>query len=510
MKQSKKLWGGRFSKPADKSVEEFTESISFDHRLYKQDIKGSIAHVKMLGKCAIISRKEAGMIINSLKKTETLIENKLRKGAFRPDSSFEDIHTYIEKKVIELAGDETGSKLHTARSRNDQVALDMKLYVKDDSFAVLSLLGEFCGTIIKLAEKYSHVIMPVYTHMQLARPVYFRDYIRAYLEMFSRDIKRIINCLKLLDYSPLGAGPVGGTHLPIDRRYTAKELGFAGIAANTIDAVSDRDFVIEYVFDLSMTAMHLSRLSEDLVLWMSSEFKFAGIDEAFMTGSSILPQKKNPDVCELARAKTGKLYGNLMCLLTIMKALPLSYNRDLQEDKPALFSSSDTVKTTLSVFNGMLKTLKLDEKKLLEALKGNYASSLLLVDKLVETGIGLRKAHRLAGKLIAYCEKNRIDFDSPELSGEDYGKLAQGLDSSLHSCLKNHFKAKTSDKAGLLARLFNKNLLKSISFSNYVFKGSRLGNSVKNDITGQLKTDRRALKQALMPAEKILKKRFFV
>jgi argininosuccinate lyase len=519
MKNSKiagKLWGGRFSKPADKLAEKFTESISFDHRLYKQDIKGSIAHVKMLAKCGIIKGSERARLVSALNRINSSIENNMKKGMFEYDGGMEDIHTYIEQKVTALAGEETGSKLHTARSRNDQVALDMKLFVKDEIFEVLGLLARMCGVLIRLAEKNGGAVMPVYTHMQPAKPVYFSEYIGAYLEMFCRDISRVLNCLYVMNYSPLGAGAAGGTHLPIDREYTARELGFSGVAENTIDAVSDRDFVVEYVFDLCLVAMHLSRLSEDMVLWISPGFKFISLDDSFMTGSSLLPQKKNPDICELARAKTGKLYGSLVSLLTIMKALPLSYNRDLQEDKQSLFSATDTVKLTLRIYIKMLVTLKVNEAMMLKALKGGYITSLFMADSLVREGVGLRIAHRLVGKLVGYCEKHDIDFDklseNKTAAGEVLDGLSGEIDGKLYNYLKKHFRSAEGstreEKTRLLKKLFNEKMLKETSFDSYIHKGSDLGGSAKGNLKKRLDAKKTRIKEALAEAEKLLRLKF--
>jgi argininosuccinate lyase len=439
----KKLWGGRFKKPTDKLVEEFTESISFDYRLYRQDIRGSIAHVKMLGKCRHISKVESKKIIEALKKIEKELSLKMQKGQFKIDKSYEDIHTYIEKEVVKKVGEAVGSKLHTARSRNDQVALDMRLYIRDDIQSILGLLGKITEEIIKLAEKYPDCIMPGYTHMQLARPIYFRDYIRAYHEMFYRDIRRIIDCLKRMNYSPLGAGAVGGTHYGnINRRFVADELHFCGFISNTVDAVSDRDFVLEYMYDLAMVMVHLSRLSEDFVLWMTSQFNFIEIDDSFLTGSSILPQKKNPDVCELTRAKAGRVFGNLMAFLTVMKGLPMSYNRDMQEDKELLFNSSDTVKSSLKIYIKLLGSVKLKRENLLRALKDGYSTAPKMVDELARKGFSLRKSHEFVSKFIRYCEKNNVDFDN--LDKEQFRAFlkTQRISGDFKKYLKKELKAR--------------------------------------------------------------------
>ncbi|MDI6642145.1 MAG: argininosuccinate lyase [Elusimicrobiota bacterium] len=418
-KFNKKLWGSRFKKPTDKLVEEYTESISNDFKLYKQDIRGSIAHVSMLANAGLVSKQEKEKIVRALRKIEKEITKSIQseKPKFAPE--YEDIHTYIEKKLTEKISPDIAGKIHTARSRNDQVAVDLRLFIRDDIRQLLNVLGEMCKSLLDIAKKYKDTIMPAYTHLQIAKPIYFSEYIMSFFEMFMRDISRIVDCFKRLNYSPLGAGAVGGTYYKkICREYIAKQLDFSGIVENAVDAVSDRDFVIEYIFTLSMIMMHISRLSEDFVIWFSPQFKFIDIDESYLTGSSILPQKKNPDVCELARARTGRLYGNLINLLTVMKALPSSYNRDLQEDKNILFNSSDTVKETLKVYTKMLKTVTVNKDRMFQALKvkGTYSTAEHIVDYLTEQGIPLRKSHEIVGKLIRYCEDSNIDFFS--LTGE--------------------------------------------------------------------------------------------
>ncbi|MEW6041834.1 MAG: argininosuccinate lyase, partial [Elusimicrobiota bacterium] len=346
----KKLWGSRFSKNSDRIAEKFTESISFDWRLYRQDIAGSIAHARMLAKQKIIPVKDASKIISALKTIEKELDRKIESGKIKFDPAYEDIHTYIEKQVTKIAGEKAGLKMHTARSRNDQIATDLRLFVREEAQKTAGLLDGLVRALKTVLKKYGNVQFPAFTHLQVAAPVKFGTYIGAFVEMFKRDAGRINDCIARLNYSPLGAAAVAGTTLNIDRSFSAKKLGFKGVIENTVDAVSDRDFVAEYLFDLSMIMVHISRLSEDLIIWLSPGFKLIEMDESFMTGSSLLPQKKNPDVCELARGKSAGTIGNLVRLLTLLKGLPLSYNRDMQEDKEGLFDSNDTVQLCLSVF----------------------------------------------------------------------------------------------------------------------------------------------------------------
>jgi len=344
---------GRFSKAADKSVAEYTASIPFDWRLYRHDIAGSIAHAKMLAKQGIISAKEAETIVKGLR----AIEKEIEQGKFKFKPELEDIHMNIEASLIEKVG-EVGEKLHTARSRNDQVALDMRMFTKEAISETVAKIKEFQQALIELVEKNKDVVMPGYTHLQPAQPVLLAHHLLAYFQMLQRDVDRFSDCLKRTDVLPLGSGALAGVAYDVDREFLARELGFSQISQNSMDAVSDRDFVVEYEAAASICMLHLSRLAEEIILWSSAEFNFIELDEAFATGSSIMPQKKNPDVAELARGKTGRVYGHLMAMLTTMKALPLSYNRDLQEDKEGLFDTVDTLLSTLEVFTGMVKTLR--------------------------------------------------------------------------------------------------------------------------------------------------------
>jgi argininosuccinate lyase len=394
---------GRFKKKADKLVSAYTTSVPFDWRLYPYDIAGSIAHARMLARQGIIPDKDAEAIVNGL----TAIQREIEGGEFQFKAELEDIHINIEARLIEIVG-EVGGKLHTARSRNDQVALDMRLFVRDAIATTLSQIEDLQRAIIALAEANKGVIIPGYTHLQTAQPVLLAHHLLAYFEMLSRDVARFNDCLGRTDVMPLGSGALAGVAYNIDREFVAKELGFDEISRNSLDAVSDRDFVLEYLAAASFGMMHLSRLAEEIVIWSSAEFAFIELDEAYATASSIMPQKKNPDVAELARGKTGRVYGNLMALLTTMKALPLAYNRDLQEDKEALFDSVEALLSTLEVFTGMLKTLKVNAENARQALEKGYILATDLADYLVKKGKAFRTAHEAVAKLVSYAiEKNK-------------------------------------------------------------------------------------------------------
>ena len=397
---SSKPWSGRFTQKTDKLVEEFNASISFDKRLYKHDIIGSIAHARMLAKVGIIKKREAERIISGLK----AIEKEIEAGKFRFTSDMEDIHMAIEKRLIEKTGP-VGGKLHTARSRNDQVALDIRLYLRDEIGEVKGLIRELQKTFVGIAKKNLDCIMPGYTHLQRAQPILFSHHLLAYYEMLKRDFERLDDCFKRINVMPLGSGALAGSPYPLNREFVAKELGFTGVTDNSLDAVSDRDFCIEFCSASSILMMHLSRLSEELILWSSSEFGFIELSDAFSTGSSLMPQKKNPDVPELMRGKTGRVYGNLVSLLTTMKALPLAYNKDMQEDKEALFDTIATIKECLKVFSPMLRTMKLNKKKMLDATKGGFLTATDAADYLVKKGVPFRESHHIAGRVVAYCIK---------------------------------------------------------------------------------------------------------
>jgi len=396
-----------------KKVEEYTASIPFDRRLYEQDIAGSVAHAKMLAKQGIISDKDAELIAMGL----TSIREEIEQGTFELRADLEDIHMNIEARLIEKIGD-VGQKLHTARSRNDQIALDMRLFAKEAISETIEKLVGLQKALLDLAEASKDIVMPGYTHLQRAQPVLFAHHLLAYFEMLQRDMERFRDCLKRADVLPLGSGALAGVAYNIDREFLAKELGFSRVSENSMDAVSDRDFVIEYQAAASLAMMHLSRLAEEVVLWSSAEFGFVELDEAYATGSSIMPQKKNPDVAELARGKTGRVYGNLLAILTTMKALPLTYNRDMQEDKQGFFDTVDTLLSTLSVFTGMIATMQINGDRTKEAAQGGYILATDLADYLVRKGVPFRQAHGVVGKLVQYAMEKGKAFH--ELSLGEY------------------------------------------------------------------------------------------
>ena len=389
---------GRFSKPADKLAAQYTASLSFDQRLYRQDIAGSIAHAKMLAKQGIISEADASAIIGGLE----AISKEITQGKFEFKLELEDIHMAVESRLIEKIGDK-GRKLHTARSRNDQVALDMRLFTKEAIYDTIKAIKELQQALLDVAGTNIKVIIPGYTHLQVAQPVLLAHHLLAYFEMLQRDIERFQDCYKRADVMPLGSGALAGVAYDIDREFVAKELGFGAVSRNSLDAVSDRDFVLEYEAAASICMMHLSRLAEEIVLWSTAEFDFIELDDAYTTGSSIMPQKKNPDIAELARGKTGRVYGNLMALLTTMKGLPLAYNRDMQEDKEGFFDTVDTLQATLAVFTGMVRTLKIKVENTRKAAERGYILATDLADYLVKKGETFRTAHEIVGKLVNYA-----------------------------------------------------------------------------------------------------------
>ncbi len=400
------LWSGRFSGGQKKELVDFTESISFDKRLYTHDIAGSKAHVEMLASCGIIPAKTARAIKSELEK----ILKRIEAGKFKFTSSLEDIHMHIENEIIKALGDE-GARLHTARSRNDQVNLDTRLYLRSETTKIISGISKLQKALVFQAERNSDTIMPGYTHLQHAQPVLFAHHLLAYVEMFARDSARLMDCMKRINVMTLGSGAIAGTTLPIDRKKVAKALSFPDISANSMDSVADRDFECEFLACLAIFAMHVSRLCEDLVLWTSKEFSFIELADEFCTGSSLMPQKKNPDVAELARGKTGRIYGNLVALLTICKGLPMSYNRDLQEDKEPLFDSIDTVLKILSVLPPMIATMKANKGRMLAAARNPELMATDLAEELVKLGVPFRKAHERTGALVKWCNTNRIPLD---------------------------------------------------------------------------------------------------
>jgi argininosuccinate lyase len=399
----KKPWSGRFKENTSLTVERFTESISFDCRLWKYDIAGSIAHAKMLGRQGIISKNDSLKIVKGLEE----IAGEIESGQFRFKSGLEDIHMNIEAALIEKTGD-AGAKLHTARSRNDQVALDLRLYLRDETQSIVSLIKTLQKTFLSVAARHLSSLMPGYTHLQRAQPVLLSHHMLAYVEMLERDKNRLTDALKRINVLPLGSCALAGTSLPIDRNHVAKLLKFGAVSGNSIDAVSDRDFAVEFLSDAAILMMHLSRLSEEIILWATGEFGFIELPDAFATGSSIMPQKKNPDVAELIRGKTGRVYGNLLSLLTTLKGLPLAYNRDMQEDKQPVFDTVDTIKSCLTMLNEMLPLIKFQVKKMREESCKGYSTATDIAEYLARKGVPFRKAHEITGKIVAFCiEKNK-------------------------------------------------------------------------------------------------------
>lgn len=409
---------GRFRKSADKRVIEFTSSLPFDWILYRYDIEGSIAHARMLAKQGIISADDSEKIIDGLESVRAEIEQ----GKFEFLPEHEDIHMSIEARLIQKIG-EAGGKLHTARSRNDQVALDLRLFTRE---AIINSVGALAGlqeAILTQAEKNKEAVLPGYTHLQPAQPVLFAHHLLAYFEMLRRDIERFNQCLSRVDVMPLGSGALAGVAYDIDREFVARELGFSRVNRNSMDAVSDRDFVLEYESAASICMMHLSRLAEEIILWSSAQFGFVELDDAFATGSSIMPQKKNPDVAELARGKTGRVYGNLMSLLTVMKGLPLTYNRDLQEDKEGFFDTVDTLLSTLEAVGGMVSTMRVNGENMRQAVERGYLLATDIADYLVKKGVVFRKAHEIVGKLVSYAAEKGKSL--AELTGEEYAAFSK-------------------------------------------------------------------------------------
>ena len=425
-----KLWGGRFEASLDKQTEEFGASIKFEQRLAPFDLKGSLAHVKMLGETGIITAEEATTIANGLIK----VEEKLMKGQIEFKIENEDIHmnmeTYLHDEIGPLAG-----KLHTARSRNDQVATDMHLYLKSVLSDLLKALRTLRETIVNLSVNHVDTLMPGYTHLQHAQPISFAQHLMAYYQMFTRDFERFEFNVKHTDMNPLGAAALAGTTFPIDRKLTTSLLGFEKAYANSMDAVSDRDFILEFLSNSSLLMMHLSRLCEELLLWSSHEFNFVSLSDNYSTGSSIMPQKKNPDMAELIRGKSGRVYGNLMSLLTVMKGLPLTYNKDLQEDKEGMFDSADTILTSLNVMDGMLSTMTVNRVNMEKATEQDFSNATELADYLAAKGLPFREAHELVGQLVLTCIKKGIYLQ--EVSLKDYQALSQLIEEDVYEILKS-------------------------------------------------------------------------
>lgn len=405
-----KLWKGRFQKEADPKTNDFNSSISIDSRMYKEDIEGSIAHATMLGAAGIIDKGESEKICAELEKIEKDIET----GALHIDPDAEDIHTFIEGELTARIGD-AGKRLHTARSRNDQVALDVRLTLRKECAGLMEQLKELINVLCDQAEEYADTVMPGYTHLQRAQPITFGHHLMAYAEMFLRDIGRMQDALKRMDVCPLGSGALAGTTYPLDRDLTAKLLGFSGVSRNSLDGVADRDFCAEIAAAISLAMVHLSRFSEEIILWCSWEFKFIELDDAFSTGSSIMPQKKNPDIAELVRGKTGRVYGALMSILTTMKGIPLAYDKDMQEDKELTFDAIDTVKGCLALFTGMISTMTFNKEVMEASAKNGFTNATDAADYLVNHGVPFRDAHGIVGQLVLFCIDKGIALDDMTL-----------------------------------------------------------------------------------------------
>ena len=422
------LWGGRFTKETDKLVYNFNASISFDQKFYAQDIRGSIAHVTMLQKQGILTKEEKESIIEGLKGIQADVEN----GTLEITDEYEDIHSFVEANLIDRIGD-AGKKLHTGRSRNDQVALDMRLYTRDEIEALDTLLKELLEVLLKLMKEHIETYMPGFTHLQKAQPVTLAHHLGAYFEMFKRDRLRMKDIRKRMNYCPLGAGALAGTTYPLDREYTAELLGFDGPTLNSMDSVSDRDYLIEMLSAMSTVMMHLSRFCEEVIIWNSNEYQFVEIDDAYSTGSSIMPQKKNPDIAELVRGKTGRVYGALMSLLVTMKGLPLAYNKDMQEDKELAFDAIDTAKGCLMLFTDMLRTMRFQKEQMERSAKNGFTNATDAADYLVNHGVPFRDAHGIVGKLVLTCIEKKIPLD--ELPLEEYRKISPVFEEDIYKAI---------------------------------------------------------------------------
>jgi len=428
MKGIEKPWGGRFAERTDRKVEEFTASIDYDRRLYRYDIAGSMAHCRMLARQGIITAEEEGQILAGLEAILTDLEA----GKLDLDSGLEDIHMAVEAFLIDRIGD-AGRKLHTARSRNDQVALDIRMYLRVEVKQIMGLLERLQDAFHALAKAEMGTILPGYTHLQKAQPVLLSHYLLAYWEMFDRDRERLGECLKRIDVMPLGSGALAGTGIPIDRDYVTRLLDFPDMTKNSMDAVSDRDFIAEFIFDAALIMMHMSRFCEDLILWSTDEFGYVEIADSFTTGSSIMPQKKNPDVAELIRGKTGRIYGNLMAILTVLKGLPMTYNRDLQEDKEPLFDTVQTIGTALSILCDMTGRLRFNAERMrAQALEG-FSTATDMAEYLVMKGVPFRQAHGIVGAIVASCIESKRALDS--LSVEELREFYEGFDGDVYDCL---------------------------------------------------------------------------
>ena len=422
------LWGGRFTKETDKLVYNFNASISFDKKFYKQDMRGSMAHVKMLAKQGILTEEERDAILAGIEGILADVES----GKLKITDEYEDIHSFVEAVLIDRIGD-PGKKLHTGRSRNDQVALDMKLYTRDEITAIDGLVGDLLAVLLRLMKDNTETFMPGFTHLQKAQPITLAHHLGAYFEMFKRDRGRLHDTYERMNYCPLGSGALAGTTYPLDREYTAELLGFAGPTLNSMDSVSDRDYLIELLSALSTIMMHLSRFSEEIIIWNTNEYRFVEIDDAYSTGSSIMPQKKNPDIAELVRGKTGRVYGALMSLLATMKGLPLAYNKDMQEDKELTFDAFDTVKGCLALFTGMLDTMKFNKAVMEQSAKKGFTNATDAADYLVNHGVPFRDAHGIIGRLVLYCiEQNKA---IEELSLEELKTISPVFENDIYEAV---------------------------------------------------------------------------
>ena len=422
------LWGGRFTKETDQLVYNFNASISFDQKFYKQDIRGSIAHVTMLASVGVLTEEERDQIIDGLKG----ISKDIQTGAVEITSEYEDIHSFVEANLIDRIGD-VGKKLHTGRSRNDQVALDMKLYTRDEIVDIKYLLKELMETLHRIMKEHIDTFMPGFTHLQKAQPVTLAHHVGAYMEMFKRDYSRLTDIYDRMNYCPLGAGALAGTTYPLDREQTASLLNFYGPTLNSMDSVSDRDYVIELLSALSTIMMHLSRFSEEVIIWNSNEYKFVSIDDGFSTGSSIMPQKKNPDIAELVRGKTGRVYGALTSILTTMKGIPLAYNKDMQEDKELTFDAIDTVKGCISLFTGMMNTMTFNKPQMEKSAKHRFTNATDAADYLVNHGVPFRDAHGIVGQLVLLCLDKHISLD--ELPLDEYQKISPVFEEDIYEAI---------------------------------------------------------------------------
>ena len=437
-----KLWGGRFKKNINKEMEEFISSLSFDKRLVKYDILGSIAHAQMLGKCKIITQEEEDKIIEGLKQ----ILKEVQKGKIKINTrEAEDIHSWVENKLKEKIETVAG-KLHIARSRNDQIALDERMYLKEEVLKTQGLLKDLQKSLLSSAHKNLGIIMPGYTHLQHAQPILFSHHLMAYFFMFERDKGRMQDLYKRIDVLPLGSAALAGTSFPIDREFVAKQLGFSKVSENSLDAVSDRDFILEFLSASAILMMHLSRLGEELVLWSSQEFNFIELDDSFCTGSSIMPQKKNPDAAELIRGKTGRVYGNLINLLTTMKALPLAYNHDMQEDKEPLFDTVSTLETSLFLMGKMIETMQVNKEKMEEGTKGDFSTATELADYLVKKGLSFREAHKIIGEVVLYCISNKKNLSM--LNFQEFKSFHSVFDEQVLKFLDPHTAVNTKKSYG--------------------------------------------------------------